>query len=122
MASDEQAKPEQPSAIYDGSCHYGANSFKVTLSPLIEEQKPTQCNCSICYRYGYHLVFAPDEKVEWLKGGTDAMTVRSTKNRTTVSENATEAQPRYIRTDYERIELLIQQEAHRTFLLFKVRH
>ncbi|KAF2094323.1 hypothetical protein NA57DRAFT_60953 [Rhizodiscina lignyota] len=74
MAPVEQPETEQPSATYDGSCHCGAIAFKATLSPPIEQQKLTQCNCSICYRNGYHLVFTPDENVEWTKGGEDAMT------------------------------------------------
>ncbi|KAL2866933.1 GFA family protein [Aspergillus lucknowensis] len=43
---------------YKGSCHCGAVKFTFTLEPPIEEQEVVSCNCSMCLRNGYLLVYA----------------------------------------------------------------
>lgn len=54
---------------YQGSCHCGA----VTISATLDLSKPlTACNCSICSRAGWFLVFAPESAVE--VSGTEHLT------------------------------------------------
>jgi hypothetical protein len=45
---------------HTGSCHCGA--VKVEVTAAID--KVVACNCSICSRAGYLLVFVPDDKVK----------------------------------------------------------
>ncbi len=49
---------------YTGSCHCGAVQIKVDCEP----DKVFECNCSICRRAGWKLVFVPADKFELLKG------------------------------------------------------
>ncbi len=57
---------------HQGQCHCGAVSFKVLHEPL--EPTPTyhipvgRCNCSICLKNGYLLIYPERKEVEWLKG------------------------------------------------------
>jgi len=52
------------SRTYSGSCHCSKIKYEVTtdLSSGIE------CNCSICSRTGYLLIFVPADKVKILSG------------------------------------------------------
>lgn len=53
-------KPKSSSSeseTYDANCHCGAVRFTVKLSPLLAQQKPVCCNCSICSKNGYMLVY-----------------------------------------------------------------
>jgi hypothetical protein len=54
---------------YSGSCHCGAVKFEVTAAI----DKVMSCNCSICSRAGYLLLFVPDDNVRIL-AGQDAQT------------------------------------------------
>lgn len=46
---------------YQGSCHCGA----VKIAATLDLSKPvTACNCSICSRGGWYLVFVPEAAVE----------------------------------------------------------
>ncbi|KAK4181135.1 Mss4-like protein [Triangularia setosa] len=64
----ETKKNEQETATYPCSCHCGSITFTVTLSPSLASQRVMECNCSICRRAGYLLVYTPKEAVEFLNG------------------------------------------------------
>ncbi|KAI5457321.1 Mss4-like protein [Mariannaea sp. PMI_226] len=59
---------EKPSQTYEAGCHCGFISLSVTLSPPLPEYKVLNCNCSICIRGGYLLVYPPYEDVIWHYG------------------------------------------------------
>ncbi|KAL4949822.1 Mss4-like protein [Aspergillus filifer] len=42
---------------YQGSCHCGTVRFTFTLPVPIEEQEVVNCNCSICTKNGYLMVY-----------------------------------------------------------------
>ncbi|RBR07307.1 uncharacterized protein FIESC28_10713 [Fusarium coffeatum] len=52
-------------ATYEAGCHCGYIGLSVTLSPPLPEHQVTNCNCSVCRRTGYLLVYPKYEKVEW---------------------------------------------------------
>ncbi|KAL8944618.1 MAG: hypothetical protein Q9216_000315 [Gyalolechia sp. 2 TL-2023] len=59
-----------PSSVkrwYDGNCHCAAIKFKVLLASL-EDYEVKTCNCSICSRNGYMLVYPPREDLVYLRG------------------------------------------------------
>ncbi|KAF9877651.1 duf636 domain-containing protein [Colletotrichum karsti] len=63
MSSEETPKP---SKTYDASCHCGSIKFSLKLSPPLEEgYKVLECNCSICRRSGYLLVYPNKTDVTW---------------------------------------------------------
>lgn len=54
---------------YEGSCQCNEIAFEVNLLPLdSSESAVTDCNCSICTRNGYHIVYAPRSEVTWTRG------------------------------------------------------
>jgi hypothetical protein len=53
---------------YDALCHCGTVQYTVTLSPPLEQQKIVECNCSICTRNGYLLVYPQREQVKVTSG------------------------------------------------------
>jgi hypothetical protein len=57
---------------YDALCHCGAVQYTVTLSPPLAKQKVVECNCSICSRNGYLLVY-PSREQFVLKSGEVAL-------------------------------------------------
>ncbi|OCL03314.1 hypothetical protein AOQ84DRAFT_356964 [Glonium stellatum] len=65
-----------PSATYDGSCHCGGVAYRVTVSPPLDhaDSTVTSCNCSICVRKGYLLVYVPSKNVAFEEGkGRDGL-------------------------------------------------
>ncbi|KAJ4189238.1 hypothetical protein NW755_006057 [Fusarium falciforme] len=58
----EESKAE---ATYEAGCHCGYISLSVTLSPPLPEHEVLHCNCSICRRGGYLLVYPFHPKVKW---------------------------------------------------------
>ncbi|KAH7015490.1 Mss4-like protein [Ilyonectria destructans] len=58
----------KPSQTYEAGCHCGFISLSVTLSPPFPEHVVLQCNCSICRRAGYLLVYPLHEAVTWHHG------------------------------------------------------
>lgn len=60
----------KPSNTYSGSCHCGANTYTVPISPPLEDPETTvlNCNCSICAKNGSLLVFVPAASINWIKG------------------------------------------------------
>ncbi|CAK7565944.1 MAG: hypothetical protein SEPTF4163_003874 [Sporothrix epigloea] len=81
-ALDRQARGViLPEATYGGGCHCGAIAFDVTLSPPLEPitgssdpaHTVVECNCSVCRRLGYLLVYPERDKVVFRnKGGGQA--------------------------------------------------
>ncbi|KAH7160667.1 Mss4-like protein [Dactylonectria macrodidyma] len=65
MTTTDESKPSQ---TYEAGCHCGFISLSITLSPPLPELKVNQCNCSICRRAGYLLVYPPYEDVTWHHG------------------------------------------------------
>ncbi|KAF2423557.1 hypothetical protein EJ08DRAFT_652684 [Tothia fuscella] len=63
------------SQVYKGSCHCGANAYTCSVTPPLDdpESKVINCNCSLCTRNGYLLVFVED--VKWTKGSLEELTV-----------------------------------------------
>jgi hypothetical protein len=57
---------------YNALCHCGTVQYTVTLSPPLTEQKVVECNCSICSRNGYLLVYPLREHVV-VKSGEEAL-------------------------------------------------
>ncbi|KAL2848337.1 Mss4-like protein [Aspergillus pseudodeflectus] len=58
---------------YKGSCHCGAVKFSFTLATPLEESEVTKCNCSMCSRNGYLLVYPKGSDVA-LDHAEDAVT------------------------------------------------
>ncbi|KAM0554738.1 hypothetical protein ACHAPJ_006810 [Fusarium lateritium] len=50
---------------YEAGCHCGYIGLSVTLSPPLPEYKVLDCNCSICRRGGYLLVYPKYKQVTW---------------------------------------------------------
>lgn len=73
-----QAPPPLPTfdptniSTYSASCHCGVVSYTVTLSPPLAERQVVCCNCSICQRNGYSLVYPSREHVQ-LNSGEGAL-------------------------------------------------
>ncbi|KAI9704799.1 MAG: hypothetical protein M1836_006579 [Candelina mexicana] len=65
MASEEAPKT---SKSYEGSCHCGAVKFTANISPPLEDQKVTCCNCSICNINGYLTIYPKDEEITFHSG------------------------------------------------------
>ncbi len=61
---------------YDGSCHCGKVTYKVTVGL----EGAMSCNCSICGRTGSVLAFAPAETFELLSGKDDLKDYQFNKN------------------------------------------
>jgi hypothetical protein len=58
---------------YRANCHCGAVRFTVALSPPLKEgYTPCNCNCSICTKNGYLLVYPLKEDVVF-ESGVDNM-------------------------------------------------
>ncbi|KAF2629616.1 hypothetical protein BU25DRAFT_408882 [Macroventuria anomochaeta] len=53
---------------YPASCHCGTVSYTVSLSPPLPEWKVVSCNCSICQRNGYYLVYPSREQLHISSG------------------------------------------------------
>ncbi|ORY19433.1 glutathione-dependent formaldehyde-activating GFA [Clohesyomyces aquaticus] len=66
----------KPSETYAGSCHCGGVSYKVTHSPPLSDPSATvsNCNCSICSRNGYLLIYVPDAQLSFEKGAWEDLT------------------------------------------------
>ena len=57
---------------YNGNCHCGLVKLKLKYRPL-EKTRPCRCNCSICTKNGYLLIYPKREDVEFISG-EDKMT------------------------------------------------
>jgi hypothetical protein len=78
MATAENTKPSFPSfdpnncQTYAASCHCGAVQYDVLLSPPLQQWKVVSCNCSICSRHGYLLVYPQRSQVN-MRSGEEAL-------------------------------------------------
>ncbi|KAK4190181.1 Mss4-like protein [Podospora australis] len=62
----QQQQQDEEEETYEAGCHCGYIKFAVTLSPpLSQGHKVMECNCSMCRRAGYLLVYPPKAKVTW---------------------------------------------------------
>ena len=58
--------------FYPASCHCGTVTYTVTLSPPLPEWKVVSCNCSICQRNAYYLVYPSREQLR-INSGEEAL-------------------------------------------------
>jgi hypothetical protein len=78
MSESEQTMPSLPTfdpdncQTYAGSCHCGTVQYDVVLSPPLLQWKVVSCNCSICNRKGYLLVY-PERSHLHMKSGEEAL-------------------------------------------------
>lgn len=65
-----------PTQTYKASCHCGAFAYDVTTAPLDHEStEVARCNCSICMRNGYLLVYVPNDNITFTSGQIEDMKV-----------------------------------------------
>jgi Uncharacterized conserved protein len=64
--------PTGESSSHSGNCHCGAVRFSFTISPPLHEYPANSCNCSICTKNGYLLVY-PSTKDLTIERGEDAL-------------------------------------------------
>ncbi|OAQ64624.1 glutathione-dependent formaldehyde-activating enzyme domain-containing protein [Pochonia chlamydosporia 170] len=62
------SQPDNNLQTYTGNCHCGHIQFTVTISPPFPEHQVASCNCSICRRNGYLLIYPLRENVTITKG------------------------------------------------------
>jgi hypothetical protein len=78
MTEPDQKKPILPSfdpnncETYAAACHCGTVQYDITLSPPLEQWKVVSCNCSICSRNGYLLVY-PERSQLRMKSGEETL-------------------------------------------------
>ncbi|KAJ5207889.1 hypothetical protein N7449_002268 [Penicillium cf. viridicatum] len=64
--------PTGESSSHSGNCHCGAVRFSFTISPPLHEYPTNSCNCSICTKNGYLLVY-PFTKDFTIERGEDVL-------------------------------------------------
>ncbi|KAJ5515108.1 Glutathione-dependent formaldehyde-activating enzyme/centromere protein V [Penicillium fimorum] len=62
--------PTGESSSHSGKCHCGAVRFNFTLSPPLYEYPTNSCNCSICTKNGYLLVYPFNKDLTVEQGDT----------------------------------------------------
>lgn len=66
-----------PKITHTGSCHCGAVRFRFQHEDLTRQpwwHVPVKsCNCSICERNGYLMVFPHRDEIEWISGWDEMM-------------------------------------------------
>ncbi|KAK0386887.1 hypothetical protein NLU13_5200 [Sarocladium strictum] len=67
----DSAKTEETSQTYEAGCHCGHVKLSVTLTPSLQTYKVLNCNCSICRRLGYLLVYPTYDEVTWHDGSKE---------------------------------------------------
>ncbi|KAF2788025.1 hypothetical protein K505DRAFT_421390 [Melanomma pulvis-pyrius CBS 109.77] len=67
------ATPPQASETYTASCHCNRFQYTVTVSPPLTDSASTvvDCNCSICSRNGYLLIYIDEKNITYQKGSDD---------------------------------------------------
>ncbi|KXJ96594.1 Mss4-like protein [Microdochium bolleyi] len=76
MASTNQTQEQEAkksSETYTGGCHCGYIKYSVVLSPPLYEREVNNCNCSVCVRLGYLLLYPEDKDLTWLNGSFERM-------------------------------------------------
>lgn len=56
-----------PRTSYEASCHCGTVKYSINL-PDLSSHQVNSCNCSICTKNGYLLVYPKPSEVEWHQG------------------------------------------------------
>ena len=56
-----------PTLSYDASCHCGTVKYRINL-PDLSSHQVNCCNCSVCTKNGYLLVYPKPSEVEWHQG------------------------------------------------------
>ncbi|KAJ5653955.1 hypothetical protein N7490_000958 [Penicillium lividum] len=69
---DPRPPPTSESSSHKGNCHCGAVRFSFKLSPPLHEYPVNSCNCSICTKNGYLLVY-PNIADFTLSSGQDVL-------------------------------------------------
>ncbi|XDG01458.1 hypothetical protein ABKA04_001073 [Annulohypoxylon sp. FPYF3050] len=69
------ATTEAPTVTYKANCHCGQTRFTVEL-PDIRSSKVNRCNCSICTRNGYLLVYPKRDDVKFQSGWDELSSYR----------------------------------------------
>jgi hypothetical protein len=65
-----------PTQTYKASCHCGAFAYDVTTPSLNSEStEVVRCNCSICTRNGYLLIYVPNDQIVFTKGNIEDLKV-----------------------------------------------
>lgn len=58
-----------PTQTYKASCHCGAFEYSVKTTSLDHESTDVvRCNCSICIRNGYLLIYVPNDDITFSSG------------------------------------------------------
>lgn len=65
-------EPTNESSQHSGHCHCGAVRFRFALSPPLSKYPANSCNCSICTRNGYMVVYAQKKDFQ-LETSPDAL-------------------------------------------------
>lgn len=60
-------KPLEEKVWYEANCHCGGIKYKIKL-PNLDTHQILSCNCSICTKNGYMLVYPSVEEVVWHTG------------------------------------------------------
>ncbi|PGH15358.1 hypothetical protein AJ80_05542 [Polytolypa hystricis UAMH7299] len=73
MASDMAPAPETATTTYNGSCHCQSITFTAKLPTSLYEQDIVNCNCSLCFRNGYLLIYPQKNDVTFHGNSRDFM-------------------------------------------------
>jgi hypothetical protein len=73
MTSPQPTTDPSNAHTYSASCHCGLVQYSVLLSPPLPHCKVVSCNCSICTRNGYLLVY-PERSQLHMKSGEEVLT------------------------------------------------
>ncbi|KAL1633054.1 hypothetical protein SLS56_003125 [Neofusicoccum ribis] len=65
-------EPTDESSAHSGHCHCGAVRFSFTMSPPLHKYPANSCNCSICTRNGYIVVYTQKKDFK-LESAPDAL-------------------------------------------------
>ncbi|KAF1932363.1 uncharacterized protein M421DRAFT_290117 [Didymella exigua CBS 183.55] len=61
-----------PTQTYKASCHCGAFAYTIETPSLNNEStEVVHCNCSICMRNGYLLIYVPNDQITFTKGSVE---------------------------------------------------
>ena len=61
-------QPEGDWAAYNANCHCGDIKFKLTIAPPFPKHLVVDCNCSICRRNEYLLIYPKRENLQFVCG------------------------------------------------------
>ncbi|KAG6366979.1 hypothetical protein INS49_001160 [Diaporthe citri] len=73
MPSPPFPAPTGEYSEHKANCHCGAVKFTFSISPPLEEYPVVVCNCSICQRNGYLLVYPIKENLKFGDGSEEAI-------------------------------------------------